>query len=339
MTSMPIRLRLCVASITLCASSIATADQPPPVNVSLDLYAKPGQLVDIGNGRHLNLRCTGTGKTTVMLESGAVADSMAFYKVQPAIAAFARVCSYDRAGYGFSDGGAVADYLSGSAKDLHALIDAAHIATPVILVGHSLGSDIVRRYADNYSSDVAAIVLIDPPPQDLKYFSAARKQENEQETQSMMAMLDACSKGATAKKLDDPPPELKACLRGDNPQYSAQLNAAQHATKIKPAFWKALGDALRAGKALDMQAVPASEHRGATPLLILQPDAPFRDEKPDDRSVLEAARINTHRAIAATSTRSEIIPVAHSSHDVQIDQPAAVVDAIKKAIAQSSTKK
>lgn len=337
MSSRPCRPYIVVAALV--ASSFACADQSPQPNLALDTYANPGQRVDIGNGRHLNMRCGGAGKTTVMLEAGAVADSLAFYKVQPEIAKFARVCSYDRAGYGFSDGGAVADYLSGSADDLHALINTAHIATPVIFVGHSLGSDIVRRYADKYSADVAAIVLIDPPPQDLKGFSAARVKENEEQTKSMMAMLDACGKGAAGNKLNDPPAELKGCLRGDNPQYSAQLNAAQHATKVKPAFWEALGNALRAGKALDMQPVPATEHRGATPLLILQPDAPFGDENPEDRGVLEAARIKTHKAIAATSTRSEIIPVTHSSHDVQIDQPQAVVDAVKNAIAQSSAKK
>src|SRR6185312_10208214 len=88
---------------------------------SLDVYATPGKLVAIGDGRHLNLRCSGAGSPTVVLESGNVADSMAWAKVQPQIAKFTRVCSYDRAGMGFSDGGPMPRNVDSNADDLYAL--------------------------------------------------------------------------------------------------------------------------------------------------------------------------------------------------------------------------
>lgn len=65
-------------------------------------YPSPGQLVDIG-GYKLHINCTGTGSPTVILEAGLGGTSLDWSKVQPQVARFTRVCSYDRAGYGWSD--------------------------------------------------------------------------------------------------------------------------------------------------------------------------------------------------------------------------------------------
>src|SRR5512142_1585716 len=106
----------------LCLGASAHAADDASAAANLDVYAKPGRLVSVGTDRHLNLRCSGKGAPTVLLESGNNADSMAWYKVQPAIAAFARVCAYDRAGTGFSDGGPLPRNLDANAEDLSALI-------------------------------------------------------------------------------------------------------------------------------------------------------------------------------------------------------------------------
>ena len=86
------------------------------------------------------------------------------------------------------------------------------------------------------------------------------------------------------------------------------------------------------------QSVARTESHGAIPLLILQPDAPFDDVPPEFRKPMEQARQKTQRAIAATSTRGKIIPVAHSSHDVQFDRPDAVVEAVRDALAMPAGK-
>jgi len=307
------------------ALTTAFAEAPAP-NLALDVYAAPGELVAIGNGKRLNLRCSGSGSPTVILESGAITDSMAWSDVQPLLAKTFRVCSYDRAGYGFSEGAASAPYIQSTAKDLHALLQAAKIARPVVLVGHSLGTNIVREYASKYPTDVKAIVLLDPPAQDLEGVTAEKREAVDKENAAMMESIAGCGRKAAKN-----PPELEGCLRPPNPKFSAALNAAQHASKSRPAFWESIANALRAGRALDREPVPATETHGAIPLIILQPDNPFDDEPPEDRPMIETARIRTQKAIAATSTRGKIIPVAHSSHDVQNDQPQIVVDAVKEA--------
>jgi pimeloyl-ACP methyl ester carboxylesterase len=306
-------------------------------DASLDLYAKPGERIDIGHGRHLNLRCSGSGTPTVLLESGAVADSMAWHKVQPLVAAFTRVCSYDRAGYGFSgDGAASTDYIAASADDLHALIHAAHIQMPLVLVGHSLGTDIARALAVRHRDDVAALVLVDPPPQDIKVDDARRKQ-HEEENAGMMASIAACGKAAKETTSDTVSPALQQCLRPPDPAWSPELGAAQRHVKQSPAFWASVTGAMKAGRALDYTPVPSTEKNGALPIVILQPDEPFADAPPDDRAMLEEARQRTHRLIAATSSHATIVSVAHSTHDVQIDQPNAIVDAIRSVIGKAKS--
>jgi pimeloyl-ACP methyl ester carboxylesterase len=305
------------------------AQQP---DASFDIYAKPDKLVEIGANRHLNMRCSGKGSPTVILESGNNADSMAWFKVQPEIAKFTHVCSYDRAGTGFSDGGPLPRDVDTNASDLDALIRAAHITTPVVLVGHSYGTNIVRRFADKHANEVAALVLLDPPPQDVGEFSPEFEKTDAAQRSQMLAAVHNCEKGAEAGKLDSPPPEFKDCLRPPNPQFSARLNAAMHANKLRPAFWQTIVAIAETNTDLYRQPVSKSETHGAIPLLILQPDAPFEDVPPEFRKAMEQARLKTQQAIAATSKRGKIIPVAHSSHDVQIDRPDAVIEAVRAVV-------
>jgi len=317
------------------AQEHASAAKPDP---ALDAYAKPGTLVDVGAGRNINLRCAGSGTPVVMLESGNVADSMAWLKVQPEIAKFTRACAYDRAGIGYSDGGPLPRNLDANADDLFALIHAAKIATPVVLVGHSYGTNVVRRAAEKHAQDVAALILIDPPPQNIGEFSAEFDKAEAEETAAGLAAYRKCAEGAEKKQLDAGLPELKPCLRGPNPAYSDTLNAALHARKILPAFWQMIISITESNAEMYKQAVSPKESHAATPLLILQPDTPFADAPPEIQKPMEQARQKTHKAIAATSSRSRIIAVAKSSHDVQFDQPAAVVSAVREAIEQAKSK-
>ena len=328
-----VRARRFVLALVLMLSPAAIlADEPAQPDTTLDVYAKPGSLVDIGAGRHLNLRCTGSGTPTVILESGAISDSMAWFKVQPDVARFARVCAYDRAGFGFSDAGPLPRNVDAATDDLYALIRAAHIATPVVLVGHSLGTNIVRRFADGHAAEVAALVLLDPPPQHVAEFAPAWIKEDAKERAEGIAYMRKCEQGAKKGLLDAPPPELDRCLRKPNPQFSATLNAAQHSTKSQVAFWRTLISVEEtSGEFLEHPVSPKERH-GAIPLLILVADSSNADAPPEVRKPLDAAQAKTNRLIAATSTRSEILAVAHSSHEVEMDRPDAVVDAIQKAI-------
>ena len=128
---------------------------------SLEPYGRPQQLVDIG-GRRLNLYCLGQGSPTVILEGGLEASTIAWRKVHAELAKSTRVCAYDRAGYGFSDPGPLPRDTRSLAEDLAALMKAARLQPPYVLVGASLGGGIVRLYADTHWAVVGGMVLVDP---------------------------------------------------------------------------------------------------------------------------------------------------------------------------------
>ena len=117
--------------------------------------------VDIG-GRRLHIAQSGAGAATVVFESGLGEELATWSDVQPQVARFARTVSYDRAGIGASDPSSQPTTVLGMAADLHALLHAAKIAPPYILVGHSLGGTLVQVFAHAYPAEVAGLVLVDP---------------------------------------------------------------------------------------------------------------------------------------------------------------------------------
>ncbi len=123
-------------------------------------FPPPGQLADIG-GRNLHYRCAGEGSPTVILEAGLGGISSDWIWVQEGVAAVTRVCSYDRAGSGWSDRGPSRRDGDAIVADLHALLRAAAIPGPYVLVGHSFGGLYVRTYGLAYPQEVAGMVLVE----------------------------------------------------------------------------------------------------------------------------------------------------------------------------------
>jgi pimeloyl-ACP methyl ester carboxylesterase len=124
-------------------------------------YPPPGQMVDVG-GYRLHINCTGTGSPTVVIEAGLGDWSTSWGGVvQPEVAKTTRVCTYDRAGFGWSDARSLPSDAAQFAKELHTLLQNANVPGPYVLVGHSLGGFIVRIFAHDYASEVAGVVLVD----------------------------------------------------------------------------------------------------------------------------------------------------------------------------------
>ena len=123
-------------------------------------FPQRGHLVRVGSIR-LNIDCGGQGSPAVILESGLGGPSLDWLMVQPEIAKFTRVCSYDRAGYGWSDSGPKPRSSLQIAHELNQLLQAAGEKDPYVLVGHSMGGYNIRVYAGQYPNDVVGMVLVD----------------------------------------------------------------------------------------------------------------------------------------------------------------------------------
>lgn len=125
----------------------------------------PGKLVGVG-GHQLYIHCIGEGSPTVVLDAGRGGSSNDWRNVQPDLAKFTRVCSYDRAGYGFSEPGPKPRTGQQIINELHKLLVNAGIEGPYVLVGHSSGGLHVRLYASQYPDEVVGMALIDPSHED-----------------------------------------------------------------------------------------------------------------------------------------------------------------------------
>lgn len=109
----------------------------------------------------MHLYCTGSAAPTLILEAGLGDDWLQWRKVQPALYQIARVCSYDRAGYGWSDPQPGPRDSIHIAEELHSLLQQAGISGPIVLMGHSAGGLHIREYASKYPAGIVGLVFVD----------------------------------------------------------------------------------------------------------------------------------------------------------------------------------
>ncbi|HTH53792.1 MAG TPA: alpha/beta hydrolase [Edaphobacter sp.] len=124
------------------------------------MHPPPGEIVEV-NGHRMHIDCMGQGSPTVVLDSGWGNDSQVWRELQPQLAETTRVCSYDRAGYGWSDALPAPRDADHIASELHELLKKAQVTGPIVLMGHSIAGLYMRDYATRYPEDVAGMVLID----------------------------------------------------------------------------------------------------------------------------------------------------------------------------------
>ena len=151
------KLRLLLVLLLAAVAETAESQKAPP----------PGKRVDIG-GRALHLHCAGSGRPTVLLEAGGGRFSEDWSAVQVLLSRRFHVCAYDRAGLGWSDRapGPEPHGMEKQVLDLHALMSAADVRGPYILVGHSVGGLLARLYVDRYPKDIVGVVMVDPTHED-----------------------------------------------------------------------------------------------------------------------------------------------------------------------------
>lgn len=125
-------------------------------------YASEGRWIDIGGGLRLYLLEKGSGGTTVLFESGIAATNLNWCHIQEKVSNFSTTASYDRGGLGWSSPCRSPRTPINLASELHKMLNGAGIKPPYILVGHSFGGLVVRRFALLYPEEVTSIILVDP---------------------------------------------------------------------------------------------------------------------------------------------------------------------------------
>jgi pimeloyl-ACP methyl ester carboxylesterase len=123
-------------------------------------FPYPGRLIDVGD-HQLHIYCVGEGSPTVVLEAPAAGISVGWAWVQDDLGKTTRVCSYDRAGLGWSEAGEGGYRAIGVPGELHTLLERAGERGPFVVAGHEIGAAFARMYAARYRAETAAVVLVD----------------------------------------------------------------------------------------------------------------------------------------------------------------------------------
>jgi len=277
----------------------------------------PGRLVDVGE-RKMHIYCAGQGSPTVILESGLGDSYISWRKVQPQISKFTRVCSYDRAGLGYSDPSSGPRTSKVIAEQLHALLRAASVPVPYVLVGHSMGGFDVRLFTSLYRSEVAGMVLVDAshPDQENRFPAQLKKMEGgwQREAEFLEYTMPLGI-----------PRWLGAC--DDSPSARA-ADCNWHSAREQVSEMKSFStSAAEAG---------ATGSPGDLPLIVLShdPDKPSSEFPPDLAKGVNQAWEQMQEDLAHLSTRGSQVIVKDSSHYIQIDNPAVVVEAVRRVVDQ-----
>ena len=265
----------------------------------------PGSLVDVGSHK-LHIRCVGpSGGPTAILDAGAGNFSTVWSAVQDLLAPRLRSCAYDRAGSGWSEPGPLPRTAKQEAFELHALLEAAKISGAVILVGHSYGAIIARRYVDRYGEDVAGVVLVDPAHENGR-FGQMRPGDKEAR---LVRLREQASRAV---------PEPRRLIGGVDGVFLAE--------DLQELF-------------VARQSHP--QPLGARPLLVIIGTRPEPVPPGVDESVWRDFRRETEELKAdlpQLSSNSKVVRDPSSGHEVHTDNPRVVAQAIEEVSNAAQTR-
>ena len=297
----------------LCLLLVGYIFEPVAEAADAKAYPPPGQLVDVG-GYRLHINCIGTGSPTVVIDAGLGDWSTSWGGfVQPEVAKTTRVCTYDRAGMGWSEAGPLPRDAAQFAKELHTLLQNAHIQGPYVMVGHSLGGLPVRLFVHDYASEIAGVVLIESmsPRQFTQSPTEVQSQTNSQSQPfSLQAALARIGVVRLLVRLPGIAPSVPANEEAYYPLY------------IRPQSLQATTNESQGMPAAGVQ-VAAVNSFGDLPLIVL------------------TARLNDlpdwpawQAELLQLSSNSQQLFAENSGHNVQADEPEAAIAAILQMVRQ-----
>jgi pimeloyl-ACP methyl ester carboxylesterase len=309
------------ALLILCASFAAGATL---LAQDADIGRPPGRLIDVG-GRKLHVYCTGSGSPTVVIEAGVSAFALDFSLVQPEIAPTNRVCSYDRAGMGWSETRSEVDTPTRVVSDFRAMLAAIGERPPYVLAGASFGALYVRFYQLEHPDDVVGLVLIDPATEDRLFtlFEGKMVTIGSLTAEQLLTTLPASGSvpnraGTRQPQTGAPFDRLPKGLYETRIKLDQRLIASQGAS-VSADIVRAGAEANRAmfARLLESRTAKAAPMRN-TPTVVLT------------RGIdMTPGIAENHAGLAALSTNSRHTVVPDAGHEIHLFAPSIVVQAIR----------
>lgn len=288
-------------------------------------YPAPGEVVDVG-GYSMHLYCTGEGggAPTVVMDSGLGGTVLDWQLVQPEVAQFARVCTYDRAGAGWSEPGDQPRTSQRFVEELHTLLDNAGVQGPYVLVGHSLGGTNMQLYASQYPDEVAGMVLVDSALEDLDLLSTTESLQGSPVWTKIYATTGVVRLANMIGPVGYPFSELPS----DSVDEALAINSgtrqlyesADEASSLRESFEPQLATPMSLGDKL----------------LIVLTAGPLQLEgmglSQEQMDQLDEAHTRSQAALMQGSQNSDQIIAEDSGHYIQMEQPDLVIDAIHQVV-------
>lgn len=283
------------------------------VAVEARRYMAPGRLVNV-DGRQMHINCSGSGSPTVVLESGLGRYSLDWIYVQPEVAQFTRVCSYDRAGYGWSEYTAVPRTAANISGELERLLNQSGERPPYILVAQSLGGIIVRNFALRRRDAVVGMVLLES------------SHEQDEKRMPGRAASVAKSKRSFWKEIIGLyfgiPRITKSCgqdsrtLRPSGETVFLECRTTHYLTVLHEFETLAVA-----------QPAPGPGAFGTMPVVVLMRDINL--DNPEQREQDDPTWIQLQQELREMSEVGELVPAKGSGHFINLDKPEVVVAAIR----------
>ena len=303
-------------------------------------FAPPGVLIDVG-GHRLHTTCMGNGSPIVLLESGIAASSLSWAVVQPAIAQFTRVCSYDRAGLAWSDRPSCPRTFDRIVAEFSVVLENVAPLERYVLVGHSFGGFIVSAHAMRYPDHIAGVVLVDPPtewltptPQHARLLWGGQQLSRVGALLAHLGVVRAClalltggAPGAPRRFVRIFGPTAARTLErlvGEVRKLPPDIHPVVEALWCQPKCFHSMADHLvlleRDRASIAAIAVPRN-----IPLVVIS-----SGDQPTEH-------LAAHRGLAEGSVAGRHIVATASAHWIQFDQPELIVAAVKELIESART--
>ncbi len=276
---------------------------------NIDIEHPPGRMVDVG-GYRLHIDCRGEGSPTVVMDAGLGGLSLEWLPVQQPLSRQGRVCSYDRAGNGWSDPGPQPRTAAVIVEELHTLLINAAVPGPYVLVGHSYGGYTAQLFAERYPELTAGIVLIDSShPAQVARFLAPPLSMNTAPGKDVEGIVLT---GGVPMPPAHLPDELRLPSMMLMSQHKALVTAAQEFL-----YFRDSGDEVRNSGRLP-----------PVPLVVITRGIAERGAMDPRTPLIESLWLQLQDELAAMSTRAVHLIATHSGHHIHLDQPALVAGAI-----------
>ncbi len=337
-----------LAVIFLATATAALGVGSPPAESPQRIapYLQPQHIVRIEGGRAINLVCLGQGSPTVVLTAGMGGWSQVWYRTQGALSRRTRVCAWDPAGLGFSSSSPEPQDAIHKSEDLERALQGGKIDGPYVMVAHSAGAYAAIRFTDRHQSAVVGMVLVDPsiPDQDALRERVAPKfaAYGGAAPTADAARLRQCAADLREGALKQGTPRFEECTSQPlSPDFSV-LTAKLASLNADPDRLLTQASAIENGRRSGREVINPQRRYGNMPLIVLTAGShPIPLGVPADVSDQAAlffrALASGHHAYAALSTRGRDEFVADSVHFIQLEKPAAVIDAIRRVLAETKT--